>query len=57
MDTTSLAIIVAVLAGLAAGVHFWRRSGREQSWLERIESERLSSSLEPPPGGRRSPLA
>jgi hypothetical protein len=57
MDATTLAIIVMVLAGLAAGVHFWRRSGREQSWLERIESERLSHSLEPPPAERRSPLA
>lgn len=57
MDVTALAIIVMVLAGLAAGVHFWMRSGREQSWLERIESERLSHSLEPPRGGRRGPLA
>ncbi len=53
MDVTAVGIVAMVLAGLAAGVHLFRRSGREQSWLERIESERRSHRLEPPAGTPR----
>lgn len=49
MDLTLLVFGLMLLAGLAIGVKLWRRSGREVSWLERIEAERRAVRVQAEP--------